>query len=514
MEKEKLRSCSTYIVDGEYSNILVSLNYLSKIVGMMDRVVEKFSVKKKVRSKFRIALVYPNVYKVAISNLGFRILYHLLNLDERIYCERFTMESDKSLETGSPIRNFDLIMFSYQYEPDLFEITRWVVRQNLSDKIKIIGGPCAYNPFPLKGLTDYVYLGEAEAGITSFIDGVIEDVDRDVLTTLKGVLDLENMKCTGKGFPKPLNTFLPSLQVSSKLSVFGDALLVDVSRGCRWSCKFCFGRYVYSPYRERSIEQLTRVIEEGLDAGRYESLVLISADLNSYSRLNELIEHLRKLQKRLYKFRLVSPSMRIDNLNEELIKFLVESGEKTITLAPESSEDLRYRIGKKFSDEDLIKACTIFKRHGVKKIKLYFMFGLPGEMMQDLKSIIGLVRKIMEMGFMVKVSVNPFVPKPHTPFEDEEFQELKELKEKLHYLKKELGGALSTDGIRQAFLQAIITRGDEEIGKLVVETVRPGEPPTIAHIRRKAERLGINLKEYAKYGSETKPWKKLTTQYS
>ncbi|MEM2819207.1 MAG: radical SAM protein [Nitrososphaerota archaeon] len=491
----------------------MSLNYLSKIVEMMGVVAEKFTVKKKVRRKFRIALVYPNVYKVAISNLGFRILYHLLNLYERAYCERFTSESGRSLETGSSISEFNLIMFTYQYEPDLFEIVRWVVRQNLSNRMKIVGGPCVYNPFPLKGLTDYVYVGEAEASIIDFINEVIDEVGEDVLTTLKGVLDLENMKYSGKGFPEPLDTFLPSLQASSKLSVFGDALLVDVSRGCRWSCKFCFGRYVYSPYRERSIEQLTQVIEEGLKAGRYESLVLISADLNSYSRLNELIEYLRELQKRSYKFKVVAPSLRIDNLNEELIEFLVESGEKTITLAPESSEDLRYMIGKKFTDEDLLKACTIFKRYGVKKIKLYFMFGLPGETMQDLESIIGLVREIMKMGFLVRVSANPFVPKPHTPFEDEEFGDVKELKERLRFLKKELKDALSTDGIRQAFLQSIIARGDEEIGKLVVECVKSGEPPTITQLKRNAERLGIDLKEYAKHGSEAKPWKRLRTHY-
>ncbi len=469
---------------------------------------EKFVVRKKVRGRFRIALVYPCSYKVAVSNLGMRIIYHLLNLDERIYCERFTNESDRSLETGSHIREFDLVMFCYQYELDLFEIARWIIKEDLFDKPKIVGGPCVYNPFPLRGLVDYVYLGEAEASLTDFVDSMLAGADADELSRIKGILDLKSLKPSRRAYPNPLNTFLPALQVSSRLSVFGDALLVDVSRGCRWACKFCLGRCVYAPYRERPLDQLVQVIEEGLERGSYESLALISSDLNSYSRLDELLAFIESMLDR-GRFRLIAPSIRADTIDERLIELLVKSGEKTITLAPESSEELRHRIGKPFSDEQLIEACKLLKKHGVEKVKLYFMFGLPDETAEDLKSIIKLVSRIKEIGLKLRVSANPFVPKPHTPFEDEVFRDPKELKASLRYLRKELGGILTTDGIRQAFLQAMIARGDEKIGRLILETAKLGEKPSLSLLKKKARELGIDLAQYARYGSENEPWKSL-----
>ena len=470
---------------------------------------ERFTIRKRARGKFRIALVYPSSYKVAISNLGFRIIYHLLNLDDRLYCERFTLDSERSIETGSRLRDFDLILFCYQYEPDLFEIARIILRFKLFDKPKLIGGPCAYNPFPLKGMVEYVYLGEAEASLVEFADAVIRGFDEECIARMGGVFSFGSLRRIRRVYPEPLNSFLPAFQVSSRLSVFGDALLIDVSRGCRWACKFCLGRIVYAPYRERSLDQLIRVIEDGVLRGGYEAVALIASDLNSYSRLGELIELLRRLRK-VRRFRIIAPSLRADTLSEDLIGLLVESGERTVTLAPESSEELRFRVGKPFTDETLLKACKRLKDLGIRRLKLYFMFGLPGETMKDLESIVNLVKRIAEMRFSVRVSANPFVPKPHTPMENAELQDLRELRRKLRFLRRMLGGILTTDGIRQAYLQAIIGRGDEVIGRLIMEAAKQSDKPSISLLKRKAKQLGINLDEYAKHGSEEKPWKRIT----
>ncbi len=469
---------------------------------------ERFAVRKRVKGKFRIALVYPNSYRVAISNLGFRTVYHLLNLDDRVYCERFTSDDERSIETRSKLRDFDLILFCYQYEPDLFEIAKIISRFKLFDKPKLIGGPCTCNPFPLKGMIDYVYLGEAEAGLMEFVDAAIRDLDEGRFTQLEGMLDFNSPRRVRRVYPRCLDTFLPSLQVSSRLSVFGDALLVDVSRGCSWACSFCLGRRVYAPYRERSLDQLIRVIEDGVLRGGYEAVALIAGDLNSYGRLDELVEFLRRLR-RVRRFRIIAPSLRADTLNEDLVKLLVESGERTVALAPESSEELRFRIGKPFTDETLLKACKLLKDLGIKRLKLYFMFGLPGETMKDLESIVNLVKRIAEMRFVVRVSANPFVPKPHTPMEDAELQDLRELRRKLRFLRRMLGGMLTTDGIRQAYLQAMIGRGDEAIGRLIMEAAKQGDKPYMSLLKRKARQLGINLDEYAKQGSEEKPWKRI-----
>lgn len=469
---------------------------------------EKFAVRKKVRGRLRIALVYPSAYRVAMSNLGLRIIYHLLNLDDRIYCERFTAESDRSIETGSHIRNFDLIMFSYHYEPDLLEIARQIVRLNLFDKPKIIGGPCTCNPFPLREVADYIYIGEAESGLMELVEGVMDGMRPEDLMRLDGVFVSRISETARRIYPHKLNTFLPALQVSSRESVFGDALMLDVSRGCRWSCLFCLGRSVYAPYRERALEQLSEVMWEGIMRGGYETMVLIASDLSRYSKLVELIEVVREIKKER-NFRLIAPSLRADAVNEDLLETLAESGEKTITIAPESCEELRYKIGKGFSDESLLETCKLLKRIGISRLKLYVMFGLPGETMNDLEKVVRLIREVRSMGFKIRVSANPFVPKPHTPMEDEMFEDQDTLKRKLKFLRGELGGMLSTDGIRQAYLQALISRGDEIIGRIILETIGNYEEPTLAAMKRVAEKMGISLDDYARSGSPEKPWRKI-----
>jgi radical SAM superfamily enzyme YgiQ (UPF0313 family) len=469
---------------------------------------EKFTVRKKVRGKFRIALVYPSTYEVAISNLGIRIIYHLLNLDDRVYCERFTVESDRSIETGSYLREFDLIMFSYQYEPDLLEIARQIAELNFFDKPKIIGGPCTCNPYPLKVLVDYIYIGEAESGLMKVVEEMMSGANQESLVGLEGLFIPGVSEAVRKTYPRRLDTFLPALQVSSRGSIFGDALLLDVSRGCGWSCLFCLGKSFYAPYRERSLDQLAEAMREGVMRGGYEAIALIASDLSRYSRLEELIEIMRRLR-RDRNFKPIAPSLRVDAMNEMLLEFLAESGEKTITIAPETCEGLRYRIGKGFPDESLLNTCRLLKKYGITRIKLYMMFGLPGETMKDLEEAVKLVREIKNMGFKVRVSANPFVPKPHTPMENEEFEDPRILRRKLKFLKRELGRILNTDGIRQAYLQAIVARGDEGIGKLILETAKEYGRATLAVMKRKAEKMGINLDDYARRGSEERPWRRI-----
>lgn len=258
---------------------------------------KKFVVKKRVRGKFGIALVYPSTYKVAISNLGLRIIYHLLNLDDRVYCERFTIDSERSIESSSHLREFDLIMFCYQYEPDLLEIAQLITKLNLFDKLKIIGGPCTCSSFPLKDVADLVYIGEAESTIVPLIEKIMGGVGFEELIKLEGIFVPEVSEGARKTYLKKLDTFLPSFQVSSRMSVFGDTLLIDVSRECKWSCLFCLGRNFYAPYRERSLDQLVEVLREGVMRGVYEAVAPIASDLGNYSKLTELIEVIREIRK-------------------------------------------------------------------------------------------------------------------------------------------------------------------------------------------------------------------------
>ena len=367
--------------------------------------MEKFVVRKRIRGKFRIALIYPNTYRVAMANLGFRLLYFLLNQHEQIYCERFTSDSNLSMETGSRLRDFDLLAFCYQYENDLLRIVELVEKEQLWNKPKLFGGPCTVNPFPIKAFADLVYVGEAEASLDKLIEAILGEAKLEDLGKIRGVYVPEIDNKVRRAYPHILPK-LPPFQVSSKNTVFGDAFLLEVSRGCIWNCKFCMGRNIFAPYRERKLEDLLEVTELAMKKGRYEKLVLIAASIGSYSRLDEFCEELDKLVPNLG-FTVSAPSLRADALNERLLELIVESGERTIALAPESNERLRYELGKEFDDQALLEACKLAKRVGIRQIKLYLMFGLPGESDEDLKEAAKLVNEVKRIGCLLYTSPSP-----------------------------------------------------------------------------------------------------------
>ncbi len=470
----------------------------------MKYILEKNVFRKNPKGKLRVALVYPNLYKVGMSNLGFRIVYDMLNSLDYVYCERFFMDFERTLETNSPLRDFDIIAFCYQFENDLLNIVEIIDKYDIWDKVKIAGGPCTVNPYPLKKFVDYIFIGEAEANLIDFIDAFIEDGE---IEKIDGIYISEKDNKTRKVSMKDLDEYFPVAQISSENTAFNDVFMLELSRGCMWNCRFCMGTHIFKPRRERSLEKLIEILERGVEINKPKKISLIGASVSDYSKIDELSDFLMGYAER--GIEISAPSLRADTIKESLLELLAASGQKTITIAPESSEDLRYMLNKRISNEDLLKACKMAKKFGIKKIKLYFIIGLPNEGEKDLKEIAEIVEDIKKLGLWVKVSVNPLIPKPFTPMQFSAFEDVKVLRKKMEFLKRNVKAEIEFEDLKSSVIQAIIARGDEKLGDILLKAYRYGK--TFSAIKKAFKEFKIDFNEYLRERSleEELPWEKI-----
>ncbi len=416
-----------------------------------------------------VALVYPNRYVGGISNLGLQYIYSRVNSLPGFICERFytdVFEGLKSVESGSSLQNFDFAFFSLQYEEDVFKVYEILEKSRFSG-IKVAGGPCIMeNPLPYCKLFDVMFVGEVEG--SNFIEMVLEG-------------EAEGLE--GVYVPKGYDS-LKVKRVKSKLEdhirdeiigegAYGKSLLLEIGRGCKRNCRFCIVKRIYSPVRWRDKELLLEVAEN------YRKIVdrvaLIAPSPSDHPKFKEIIFSLSEMGYT------VSPSsLRADNLDEEILELLVESGLKSLTIAPEAgSEKLRKVMNKGISEEDVLNAARMAADKGIEKIKLYFMIGLPGETQDDLRDILELSKKVKEFVGKVEISVNPLVPKPHTPFQFLSFggklkfsrEDIKELKRKIKFLREELkkakGFEFKAASVEEFAVQTVISRGNEDVFDLI-----------------------------------------------
>jgi len=419
-----------------------------------------------------VALVYPNRYVGGISNLGLQYIYSRVNSLPGFICERFytdVFKGLKSVESGSSLQNFDFAFFSLQYEEDVFKVFEILEKARFSG-IKVAGGPCIMeNPLPYTKLFDVMFVGEVEG--SNFIESVLE-----------GEEEAEGLE--GVYVPKNYKGDLKVKRVRSKLEdhildeiigegAYGKSLLLEIGRGCKRNCRFCIVKRIYSPVRWRDKEILLEVAEN------YRKIVdrvaLIAPSPSDHPKFNEIVFSLSEMSYT------VSPSsLRADNLDEEILELLAESGLKSLTIAPEAgSEKLRRVINKGISEEDVLNAARMAGEKGIEKIKLYFMIGLPGETQDDLRDILELSRKVKEFVRKVEISVNPLVPKPHTPFQFLSFggklefrrEDIKELKQKIRFLrgefKKANGFEFKAANVEEFAVQTVISRGNEDVFDLI-----------------------------------------------
>jgi len=480
------------------------------------------------RTPVKVALAYPDVYEVGMSNLGLAILYDILNrqphvLAERVYAPWPDMEAWMrrsglplfSLETRHPLRQFDILGFSLQYELtftnvlnmlDLAGIPLLAAERDEEHPLVIAGGSCAYNPEPMADFLDLFVIGEGEEVILELVEtyrewkeagGTKEELLRR-LAQIEGVYvpsfyetsyrpdgTLAAVKpLVAEARPKVRKRIVPILPppptrpIVPYLEIVHDRAMVEIQRGCTRGCRFCQAGMIYRPVRERPLEEILQAVEGIFQSTGYEEVALVSLSSTDYTRIEELV---RELASRYQDppTSISLPSLRLDSFSVELAE-ITQSGRKTgLTFAPEAgTARLREVINKGIAEEDLLRVAETAFSRGWHRIKLYFMIGLPTETLDDVAAIGGLVRKVRDIGRRyqgrrteVAVSVATFVPKPHTPFQWVPLMEEKALRERHQLLQRAIRGRglrLSWHDPQSTLLEAVFSRGDRRLGKVLL----------------------------------------------
>ncbi|MHA1408960.1 MAG: B12-binding domain-containing radical SAM protein [Candidatus Odinarchaeia archaeon] len=493
----------------------------------INRVIKKYS-----KGQLRVAAVYPNRYPAGINSLAIQILYTFFNEQQNIVCERvYYSKKPTSIETSCPLNKFDVIAVTFQYEVDYFNFIEMLLKSEVSVFSKkrslkpliIAGGPCiTENPTPLSEFIDIFVIGEIEPIFSKLVDALIAFKKERKISYFENIPGLyiptlmENKVITKNWVkqldevPYPVKQVLPVLneKTMKHSPAFVSSYLVEVSRGCFHQCNFCLIGCQNLPYRERSLDNLKQIITLGAELNNMRRVSLIGSAFSDYSKLEDLLKFI--INNSIYP---IIPSLRPDKINESLIKLLKRSGENTVTLAPETaSERLQKIINKNLDITEVINTCKTIYDAGMDRVKLYFIIGLPTEELSETLQIIDIIKEISKIGFKkrnISVSITPFVPKPHTRFQFEKQLPLEELLSRSKMLVtslKKSGFDVNIYDPRQAYLQAILSRGDKKIGGAILLTVKYGGG--LGSWRRAIKELGINDKKYLDYyDKQNYPWK-------
>jgi radical SAM superfamily enzyme YgiQ (UPF0313 family) len=474
--------------------------------------------------RLSVALIYPNRYSHAMSNLGFLTVHHLLNAREETLCERFFLPDPEditehqktgyplfSLESGRPLADFDLIAVSLSFENDalhlplIFELGRiplWAAERGADDPLLLCGGVCAFlNPEPFAGIFDLFAVGEAEVLLDPLLVALHDKKETSRpqrlqdLAAIPGlyVPALYDIAYAQDGTiaaitpqpPAPAQVerqWLADLDSSECRSFivteeaeFSGMALTEISRGCSRGCRFCAAGFIFLPPRERSLEQLTGQLECGLRQHRKQGLV--GAAVSDYSDFPGLSGIIHEREGTL------SPaSLRIDAIDAATAQALATSGHRTATLAPEAgSQRMRDLINKGIDEEQILGATRHLAAAGILNLKLYFLIGLPTETEEDIAAILELTTRIRNLWVeegkkrgrlgTITLSVNPFVPKPFTPLQWAAMLDEKGLEARIRTLRSAIARLpncqLNVESPRAALLQGFLARGDRRVGAAI-----------------------------------------------
>jgi radical SAM superfamily enzyme YgiQ (UPF0313 family) len=484
---------------------------------------EEGTVRKEWGGKIPICLVYPNTYHIGMSNLGLQLLYRLLNSLPHVVCERAFLPEQKewreyvrsntpllSLESDTPLSQFQIIAFSTPFENDFLNILSILAlakiplkaeaRDQRSPLIVAGGAAITLNPEPLAQFMDLCFIGEGEEAWIDFLQcfqGVNAGGKEGFLEQAGGIEgiycpSLYTVQYDDNGFIKdfqPRTNKIPAKikrrwiknpsgfpsgsAILTPQTEFKEMFLIEVNRGCPRRCRFCAARAIYLPFRNRTLDTLMEEADIGLQ--RSKRIGLVGSALGDHPQFTELCAYI------IEKGGEISiASIRADAVTDEVAQLLARSGHRTVTIAPEAgTERLREVVAKGLKDEEIFSAAETLAASGIVNLKLYFMIGLPSETSEDIEGIITLTKGIRHhMGKggrrvgEITLSITPFVPKAWTPFQWQPFEEVKILKERIKTIKK---GVRKTPQARMihdlpkwGYVQALLSMGDRRVGDILL----------------------------------------------
>lgn len=478
------------------------------------------------KTDIKIALSYPDTYEIGMSNIALSVLYDIFNGQPGVLAERvFAPWPDMaaaieaagipllSLESGHPLNEFDFIGFTLGYELTftnvlnmlhLSQIPVLASERNDSHPIIIAGGSCALNPEPMSDFIDFFVIGEAEdllpELVTCFLNWKEKKASRKELlrqvATLPGIYvpSLYHVEYQPDGIFKSITPtaaeasplikrqIVPKLPppvtnpVVPYIEVIHDRGAIEISRGCSRGCRFCNAGIIYRPVRQRPREEILKAVDGLITDCGYDEVSLVSLSTSDYSAIDELVTDIVRCYDKNLAISL--PSLRISRDSVKLIASLPSRRRSGLTFAPEAGSQRLQRVINKYIPEDelLATAAAAFER-GWQSLKLYFMLGLPTETEDDVQEIALLVNKIYALGRKtsgrrprIRISLSTFVPKPHTPFQWVAMDNEERLTSKLEILKTELrrkGMKLSWSEAKTSLLEAVMSRGDRRLGKVI-----------------------------------------------
>ena len=480
----------------------------------------------------RFAFCFPDLYEIGMSHLGMKILYGLLNSLPDVVCERvFMPEKDMieqmrmhgralwSLESMSPVKEFDIVGFTLQYEMSFVTTLKMLQLAGIplrsedrseADPLIVAGGPCVCNPEPLAPFFDIFFLGEGEEQLTEFMEFFKEEKRkgtprRELLmkaTAIGGVYvpafytpeyyedgtirtvrheDFAPKKITRRIIKDMDKVYYPESFVVPFIEIVHDRTVAEVMRGCVRGCRFCQAGFIYRPLREKTPDTINRQAKALCDNTGYDEISLASLSTSDLSGIVPLLEELIDWTKD-EKINVALPSLRVDNFSKELLDKITSVRKSSLTFAPEAgTQRLRDAINKNVTDEDIDRTVRIAFEGGYTAIKLYFMLGLPTETDEDLKGIIAVAQRILGIfsrtenrpagkGVTVTVSVSTFVPKPFTPFEFEPQITVEEIKRRQELLYSENNSrkiVVKCHDKGTSYLEAVLARGDRRLAGLL-----------------------------------------------
>ena len=497
-------------------------------------------MKDKQKVDCRLAFCFPDKYEVGMSHLGMKILYSLYNERENWWCERvFAPDADMEqlmreknillygLESLDPIKDFDFVLFTLQYEMSYTAILNMLDLAGLPVRAKdrkglspivAAGGPCACNPEPIADFIDLFIIGEGEEvniEITDLymqakkegwtkeqylkeaakIGGVYVPSLYDVSYKEDGTIEAVTPNCpeaparVQKRIIADLDkVYYPKQFVVPFINIVHDRAMLEIQRGCLRGCRFCQAGFIYRPLRDKHYDTLNQDAHNLCDTSGYEELSLTSLSTSDYKEIEPLLDDLLNWTTD-EKVSLSLPSLRVDNFSKELMDKVSRLKKSGLTFAPEAgTQRLRDVINKNVTEEEVMNTCRTAFEGGYTSVKLYFMMGLPTETMEDIEGIANLAQKVVDLyyslptrpkGRAVSVSISCacFVPKPFTPFEFEAQDTMELLHEKQKHLLASVKSkkiSVSYHDADVSFIEAILAKGDRRLCDVIERVWKMG----------------------------------------